>query len=265
MLANKVTKKRPLFKPPLLNILGVIPARYQSTRFPGKPLVEINGKSMIQHVYERASQSTLLDLIIVATDDERIFDHVRGFGAQVLMTSPDHISGTDRVAEVARAFPDHEIVINIQGDEPFLFPEQLDQLARMLVERKELQIATLARPFTAPENLKNPNLVKVVLGILGQALYFSRQVIPFVRDTAQGPEPAEDSYLKHIGLYAFRREVLMQISQLPQGRLEQLERLEQLRWLAHGYSIHVGLTNKESRGVDTPEDLEELLKNSMNE
>ncbi len=181
------------------------------------------------------------------------------------MTSPDHSSGTDRAAEVAENYPDYDIILNIQGDEPFLFPEQLDQLCRILLENEKAQIATLAIPVRSLETLENPNKVKVVLGNLGQALYFSRQAVPYLREIAPEQWLTHQCHYKHLGLYAFRRGTLLAVSQLPPSRLEQLEKLEQLRWLEQGYSIYVGLTDKESFGIDSPDDLDQLLPRNKNQ
>ncbi len=239
-------------------ILGLIPARFASTRFPGKPLVRIQGKSMIQRVYEQARASSLLETVVVATDDQRIFDHVQAFGGRVLLTRADHVSGTDRCAEIAEQMPEAEIILNIQGDEPFIQPEQIDLLAETLLDNPGFDIATLAKRIEQPEQLFNPNLVKVALGDRRQALYFSRQPIPFVR----GQEPSEwlqhAVFYKHIGLYAFRRPTLLAISKLQPGQLELAESLEQLRWLAAGYPIVAGITHLETRGIDTPDDLAAL-------
>lgn len=239
-------------------LLAVIPARFASTRFPGKPLVDIEGKTMIRRVYEQVLQCSQVDQAVVATDDPRIFDHVTGFGGAVLMTSPDHPSGTDRCAEVARHFPEAEFVLNVQGDEPFIQPEQIDLLADTLTADTQFAIATLAKKLDNPDMLFNPNVVKVVFSEKNGAIYFSRQAIPFLR----GVEPAEwlgrQAYYKHIGLYGFRRATLMQIADLSPTPLERAESLEQLRWLENGLRIAVGVTTLETIGIDSPEDLDKI-------
>lgn len=238
-----------------MKTLGIIPARYASSRFPGKPLAVLGGKSMIRRVYERAGQADLLSRIVVATDDERIFDHVQDFGGEALMTSPEHRSGTDRCAEVASQLSDYEIVVNIQGDEPFIDPVQIDQLVR-LFEREETQVATLARQIRDEDSLFNPNVVKVVLTADGRALYFSRSTIPHLRSLPREQWLTTGVFYQHIGLYGFQRSTLLAVTQLPPGKYEQWESLEQLRWLEHGFRIVVGLTNRQTIGVDTPEDIQ---------
>ena len=239
-------------------ILGVIPARFASTRFPGKPLVLITGVSMIQRVYRQSMQAKMVGELVVATDDERILEHVLGFGGRAMLTRPDHPSGTDRCAEVARHFPDAEVILNIQGDEPFIQPEQIDLLANTLLQSPDFGIATLAKPIHHPAELLNPNVVKVVFSRQKAAIYFSRHAIPYCR--GQQPENWLDNaqYFKHIGLYAFRREALLNVAALLPSPLEQAESLEQLRWLDHGIQIAVGITTLESKGIDTPEDLASL-------
>ena len=239
-----------------MRILGVIPARYASTRFPGKPLVDIQGKSMIQRVYEQAKKTSSIEQVIVATDDQRIFDHVTAFGGEVMITSMNHRSGTDRCAEVAARFPEFEFVINIQGDEPFIHPRQIDLTVAPLLKNSKAQIATLAKQITEIKMLHDPNIVKVICTLNGRALYFSRNPIPFVRD--QQPENwlKAGRFYKHIGLYAFKNSILQEVAQLPPGRLEKMESLEQLRWLENGFSIEVSFTKEETIGIDRPEDLE---------
>ncbi len=236
-------------------ILAVIPARYASTRFPGKPLADIRGKSMIQRVWEQVRQSRRVDAAVVATDDDRIAAHVQGFGGQVIRTRSEHPSGTDRCAEVALHFPAAEFILNIQGDEPFVQPEQIDLLATTLCSDSTFSIATLAKRIEQAEVLFNPHVVKVALAGDGRAIYFSRHPIPFLR----GVEPADwlnrHAFYKHIGLYGFRRETLLHIAGLSPTPLECAESLEQLRWLEHGLPIRVGLTDWETTGIDTPEDL----------
>ena len=233
------------------NVFGIIPARYASTRFPGKPLAEINGKPMVQWVYERVQSSEVHDLA-VATDDERIADCVCGFGGKVVMTSPDHASGTDRCGEAAKAMHpnDNDVVINIQGDEPLISTREIHLLASVFEDRS-VQIATLVNPFQDEELLRNPNLVKVVKAKNGNVLYFSRLPIPYLRENATPPK----NYFRHIGIYAYRYEVLRQIVQLPTSELENSEKLEQLRWLENGYTIRALECDYQGIGVDTPEDL----------
>jgi 3-deoxy-manno-octulosonate cytidylyltransferase (CMP-KDO synthetase) len=233
-------------------ILGVIPARFASSRFPGKALASVAGKPMLQHVYERASQARYLTSLIVATDDDRIFDAARQFGARVRMTRPDHASGTDRVAEIASA-ENCDIVVNIQGDEPLIDPDAIDAAILPMAHDSEIQMATLKKSIEDPDEITNPNVVKVVTDFNGDAIYFSRSPIPYHRDGAvSGP------YYKHIGLYLYQRDFLLAYSALPVGPLEQAERLEQLRALENGLRIRVVETDYESLGVDTPEDLERV-------
>jgi 3-deoxy-manno-octulosonate cytidylyltransferase (CMP-KDO synthetase) len=237
----------------MTSILGIIPARYASTRFPAKPLADIGGKSMIQWVYNQTSQSSKIGKVVVATDDQRIFDHVVSFGGDVCMTSADHVSGTDRCFEaLSKQKEKYDYVINIQGDEPFISPKQIDLVASLLDGNTEL--ATLAKKITEREVLINPNVVKVVKSINGEALYFSRSMIPYPRNANEN-----HNYFKHIGMYAYRADILEKITHLPQSSLEKVESLEQLRWLENGYRIKVAETNEETIGVDTPEDLEKAI------
>ena len=234
-----------------MKITGVIPARYDSSRFPGKPLVDIMGKSMIQRVYEQAIQVESLDKVIIATDDTRIFDHATEKKMNVIMTAKDHPSGTDRCAEVAQKI-DCDVVVNIQGDEPFLEPNDIELLVSRF-KNPDCQIATLITPVSSAEDMQNPNRVKCVTNLSGKALYFSRSPIPY----EQG-KTAEKGF-RHIGLYAYRRSVLLEISKLKPSALEQSESLEQLRWLENGYSIYTAVTHAQSPNIDTPEDLEAVL------
>ncbi len=235
--------------------IGIIPARYDSVRFPGKPLVDIRGKTMIQRVYERASEATELDLVVVATDDLRIRDAVQSFGGQVVMTSRDHPSGTDRVAEAALQYPDARLIMNIQGDEPFISSEQINQLVCFIQEKPTLEIATMAKRITERSLVENPNVVKVVTNAQSQALYFSRSPIPYRRDRS-----AAVIYRKHIGLYIYRAAILERITRMNPHPLEQIEKLEQLRWLGNGLKIGVTETTLESIAIDHPEDLVRLEK-----
>lgn len=234
--------------------LAIIPARYASTRFPGKPLADMAGKTMIQRVYEQVARTAEIDDVVVATDDERILDHVLGFGGKAMLTRADHPSGTDRVAEVAAGYPDAEIIVNVQGDEPFIDPRQIAAVVTPFVQ-PETNIATLAHPISDERALLSPNVVKVVRDQAGRALYFSRHAIPYLRDVPVGQWILAKKHLQHLGIYAFRAEVLQQLTSLPKGELENLESLEQLRWLAAGYKIHVGITDLPAIGIDTPEDM----------
>ena len=235
-----------------MKILCVIPARYASTRLPGKPLADIAGKPMIRHVYERACQAQKPDMVLVATDHEQVYAAVKAFGGQALMTSPHHPTGTDRLAEVARAYEDYEVIINVQGDEPLIAPEVIDRLAAAFEVEEELNMATLATVMDQEEYDK-PSAVKVVTDRHGYALYFSRSLIPFPRVTT-----GEVPVYKHIGIYAYRRDFLLTYASLPPTPLERTESLEQLRALEHGYRIKVLITDFQSIGVDTPEDLEKV-------
>lgn len=234
----------------------VIPARYASSRLPAKPLLRETGKYLIQHVYERACESNA-DVAVVATDDQRIFDAVRSFGGDVAMTRDDHPSGTDRVAEVAEKL-DADIIVNLQGDEPMIEPATLDFVARLLAEDKDAMMATLAVPITSIEQWRDPNCVKVVCDRQGRALYFSRSPIPFVRDGE--PDFSTGRFLQHLGLYAYRRDFLLKLAKLPPEPLEMTEKLEQLRVLALGYAIQVGVVPHAHRGVDTPADYQRFVE-----
>ena len=247
-----------------MNTIGIIPARYNSTRFPGKPLIKIGGKTMIRRVYERCTLS--LNNVIVATDDKRIRKEVEGFGGHAIMTSPDHKSGTDRCAEAVTLYQKSnnkpvDVVINIQGDEPFLDPAILSHLSKSFIDPK-IRISTLVKKITNKKEIFDPNLPKVVIDKNGMALYFSRSPIPYVSNIEKTKWVVEYPFYKHIGIYAFRKEVLMELTQLPFSSLEQAESLEQNRWLENGYRIHVIETQHESVSVDTPEDLEKI--NNMN-
>lgn len=225
----------------------IIPARFASTRFPGKPLVEIKGKSMIMHVVERASEFS--SDVYVATDDQRIFDHVTSHDGHAVMTSDQHQSGTDRCAEVLQKLGgSFDVVVNLQGDEPYINPAQIKELTALFVN-PEVTIGTLARKMEDEKSIADPNKVKVVFDINKKALFFSRATIPFARDNAGS------DYFQHVGIYAFRPKVLMEITKLPQSVLELTEKLEQLRWLSNGYDIHVAVTEYPSYSVDTPEDI----------
>ncbi|PKQ60222.1 3-deoxy-D-manno-octulosonate cytidylyltransferase [Labilibaculum filiforme] len=240
-----------------MKFLGIIPARFASTRFPGKPLADINGKPMIQRVYEQALKA--LDHVYIATDDKRIEEAVSSFGGETIMTSPDHQSGTDRIAEAANYITkklkiNFDVVINIQGDEPFIQPEQIQSL-KSCFDNPGTQIATLIKSITNPAEIFDPNKVKVVITKDNRALYFSRSPIPFIRGKEQKNWLSQNNFYKHIGMYAYRFEALLNVTKLDQSKLEIAESLEQLRWLENGYWIQTEITEHESIGIDTPEDL----------
>ena len=259
-----------------MKFIAIIPARYASTRFPGKPLAVLGGKTVIQRVYEQVS--SVLNEVYVATDDERIFSCVESFGGKAVMTRSDHKSGTDRIQEaVEKIGTQADVIINVQGDEPFIQPSQVETLMHLfddpttqmvetlmhLFDDPTTQIGTLGKRFDSLEAIQNPNSPKIVTDIRGFALYFSRSVIPYIRGVETEDWFGQYPFLKHLGIYAYRREVLAEVTQLPQSSLEKAESLEQLRWLENGYRIRVGLTDVETVGIDTPEDLqraEEFLK-----
>jgi len=240
-------------------IIGIIPARYASTRFPGKPLVDIAGKTMIQRVYEQASKAESLSKVVVATDDVRIADEVKRFGGEFIFTSTNHQSGTDRCAEVIETLPGYEIVINIQGDEPFIEPAQIELLASCFTEEK-VQLATLIKSIQSQESVYNPNSPKVVIDVNGRAMYFSRSPIPFIRNGEPGVWAEKHQFYKHIGIYGYRTESLKAITKLPPSSLEIAESLEQLRWIENGFYIQTKVTDLETVAIDTPEDLLKLNK-----
>jgi 3-deoxy-manno-octulosonate cytidylyltransferase (CMP-KDO synthetase) len=237
-----------------LAAIGVIPARFSSTRFPGKIVASATGKPLVQHVVERARKAAKLQDIIVATDDQRIADALRPYDTRCVLTSPRHVSGTDRIAEVAASLTD-SIIVNIQGDEPEIEPETIDALVEKLETTGDM--ATAATPFAPGMNLSDPNLVKVVVSLDGKAIYFSRSVIPYLRDPAGDVRPA---YYLHQGIYAYRREFLLQLASWPSTPLEQAEKLEQLRVLEHGRSIDVVITRRAVHGIDTPEQYQEFVR-----
>ena len=240
-----------------MRVLAIIPARYASTRFPAKPLAQLGGKPIVQRVYEQVKK--VVERVVVATDDERIFDAVVSFGGEVVMTSPDHKSGTDRCAEAYEKLGyEADIIINVQGDEPFIATEQIEALVKCF-ENKAIDIATLVKPFSAEggiEALENPNSPKVVMNEQGEAIYFSRSVVPYLRGVERSEWLKCHTFYKHIGIYAFRAKALNEVTALAQTPLEKAESLEQLRWLESGYKIKVGITDIETIGIDTPEDLE---------
>ena len=237
-----------------MTFTAIIPARYASTRFPGKPLAVLGGKTVIQRVYEQVSK--VLNEVYVATDDERIFSCVESFGGKAVMTRKDHQSGTDRIQEaVEKTGTQADVIINVQGDEPFIQPSQIQTLMQ-LFDDLSTQIGTLGKPFESMEAVENPNSPKIVTDNRGFALYFSRSIIPYIRGKERIEWFGEYPFLKHLGVYAYRREVLAEVTKLPQSPLEKAESLEQLRWLQNGYRIRVGLTDVETVGIDTPEDLQ---------
>lgn len=243
-----------------MKFVGIIPARYASTRFPGKPLADILGQPMIQRVYERASQ--VLDTVVVATDDQRIYDAVVQFGGRVVMTSENHKTGTDRCYEALTKLPEtYDVVINIQGDEPFIAIDQIEALKNCFVS-DQIQLATLVKPFdanTSFEELENPNTPKVVLSQTGEAICFSRSVIPYLRGVEKSQWAAAHTYYKHIGIYAYRADGLALITKMAQTPLEKAESLEQLRWLENGLHIQVAITHSDNHSIDTPEDLQRVV------
>jgi len=241
-------------------IAGIIPARYASTRFPGKPLIDINGKSMLQRVYEQALKSSSLSSVVVATDDERIFNHVKNFGGEVVMTGAHHASGTDRCHDAVQQLDANiEYVINIQGDEPFIVPEQIDELASALHD-KHIELATQMIKVSSYETLFDKGEVKIVLNTNNEALYFSRMVIPFIKGVPENEWHLHHDYYRHVGMYAYRKDVLEKITAQPVSSLEKVESLEQLRWIENGFTIKCIPTNYDSHCVDTPEDLQKVLQ-----
>jgi len=240
-----------------MKVLGIIPARFDSSRFPGKPLIDLKGKSMIQRVYEGAKKSNRLSEIIVATDDQRIYDEVIRFGGKVMMTSDDHPSGTDRCAEIAKKFPEMDVVINIQGDEPLVDYRQLEQLIDAF-ENAETQIATLGHFSVSVSDLENPNRIKIVVNHKNHALYFSRSAIPNADHSNNNNK--HYPFLRHIGLYAYRAEVLQTLTSLKPTILEKTESLEQLRWMFYGFSIQVVNTDIETPNIDVPADVDKVLE-----
>ncbi|MFI5171680.1 MAG: 3-deoxy-manno-octulosonate cytidylyltransferase [Chitinophagales bacterium] len=241
-----------------MKVIGIIPARFNSSRFPGKPLALINGKTMINLVYAQAKKVNAFSKVIVATDDDRIYDHVKSFGGEVMMTSPNHLSGTDRCGEIINKLnEDFDVVVNIQGDEPFIQPEQLEKLINAFNE-PEVEIATLGICITDAEKIFDPNIVKVVFNETGNALYFSRFPIPFIREMDKEKWAERGSHFKHLGIYAFHISVLQKIIKLQPSRLEKAESLEQLRWLENGFKIKVVETEIDTMGIDTPEDLKNI-------
>lgn len=237
-----------------MHVMAVIPARYGSTRLPGKPLIKLKGRTIVERVYRRVAKCELVNEIIVATDDIRIFNHVNRFGGKAMITRIDHESGTSRCAEVLQKNPGATHVINVQGDEPLIHPKQIDDLIRFVTSRKDIEIGTLVKKIDDAADLENPSKAKVIFGDNGKALYFSRAAIPYVRDAMPDQWLRKADFYKHIGMYAFRSDILRQLALLESHPLERAEKLEQLNWLANGFDIHVSETEMESIGVDTPED-----------
>lgn len=235
-----------------MQVAVIIPARFASTRLPGKPLIEVSGKPVIQWVYEQAQKSKLTNSVIVATDDQRIYDAVRNFGGEARMTSPEHQSGSDRIAEIVKNSPDIKIAVNVQGDEPLITPQSIDKAIECLISDDSAHISTLIREITDKNRVQNPNLVKAVVANDGRALYFSRAAIPYERQEGFA------KYYAHIGLYAYKTDALMKMTKLPRTDLEQAECLEQLRALQNGFVIKTVKVNYEPLGIDTPEDVEEF-------
>jgi len=242
-----------------MKVIGIIPARYASTRFPAKPLIDIAGQTMIQRVYQQAKHASSLDEVIVATDDQRIYDHVKSFAGNVIMTDTAHQSGTDRCAEVIKSISGFDIAINIQGDEPFIDPQQIDLLVSCF-KNESIDIATLVRKVDSNEELFNENKPKVVLSNTGKAIYFSRQAIPFLRGVKPDNWLNHRPYYNHIGIYGYRTDVLKEISTIPVSDLEQMESLEQLRWIDSGYTIQTAVSTHSNDAIDTPEDLENIIR-----
>lgn len=241
-----------------MKTIGIIPARYDSSRFPGKPLIDIAGQSMIQRVYQQAKHASSLSEVIVATDDQRIYDHVKSFAGNVMMTSKDHQSGTDRCAEVVASLVGFDVAINIQGDEPFIDPQQIDLLVSCF-DKGDTEIATLIRRVETEEELFNENKPKVVLNRKGEAIYFSRQAVPFLRGKNTNEWLANRPYYNHIGIYGYRTDILKELSALPLSDLETMEALEQLRWIDNGYKIQTAISSHSNDSIDTPEDLKYVL------
>lgn len=238
-------------------IVGIIPARFASSRLMGKPLADIGGKPMIQHTYQSAKKSKLLDKVVIAVDDEKVFQVVKDFGAEVFMTPKNCTSGSDRIAIVAQQIPDAAIIVNIQGDEPFIKGKMIDQAIEPLLFDKKVSVSTLARRITNVEEMKSPSVVKVVFDYNNFALYFSRSPIPFVRDAKSNLEKIQSAEIyKHIGLYVYRRDALLKFTNLKPTDLEQIEKLEQLRFLENGMRVKIVYTEYDSLSVDTPKDLE---------
>ncbi|WP_338813370.1 3-deoxy-manno-octulosonate cytidylyltransferase [Bernardetia sp. Wsw4-3y2] len=249
-----------------MKIIAIIPARYASSRFPAKVLADINGKTMIERVFNQAKKATKLNDVFIATDNQLVFDKVKEFTQNVLMTDSNHISGTDRIAEAALLLEKNKVefdfIINIQGDEPFIQPKQIDSLAEILIENNAVQLATLVSQIKDAETLFDTNVVKAIFDVNHKAIYFSRNPIPFVRNEDKNQKDAwlsTHTFYRHIGMYAYQKEVLQQITKLQPSKLELAESLEQLRWIENNFSIQIAITPFESIGIDTPEDLKKAI------
>ena len=242
-----------------MKILGIIPARFASTRFPGKPLIDLAGKTMIQRVYEQAKMAASLNDVVVATDDERIFEVVESFGGKAVFTSNKHQSGTDRCAEVAEKLMGFDVVINIQGDEPLINPIQIDLVASCF-EDDQTQLATLVKIIKTEDELFNFNTPKVIINKNLEAIYFSRQIIPYLNNVDTKNYLQHHTFYKHIGIYGYKTDTLKEIANLPIGNLESAEMLEQLRWIENGYKIKVAVTEHETLAIDSPDDVERVLR-----
>lgn len=242
-----------------MKVLGIIPARYGSTRFPGKPLIDLKGKSMIQRVYEQVLKCADFDTVVVATDDKRIYDHVQGFGGEVMMTASTHSSGTERCGEVIEKYADFDIVVNIQGDEPLIQPEQLADLIQLFKD-ETVQIGTLVKKMVDEKDIRNPNRIKVVLDHSKNGIYFSRSPIPHIANTPHENWLTKTTFYKHIGIYAWRSSILNELLALNPSELEQLESLEQLRWIYYGYKIRTTETFVETPNIDAPEDVAAVIR-----
>ena len=246
---------------PKPTVTAIIPARYASTRLPAKPLIDLGGKPMIQHVYERTKQATLVTNVIVATDHGEIAATVRAFGGECVMTAADIRSGSDRIASVSKNLPRSDIIVNVQGDEPLIAPQMIDEAIRPMIENPKIDVATLVKKIDAIEDIVNPNVVKVVLDIAGNAIYFSRATIPFIRDAAENAVGHKQFiYYKHIGLYVYRKEFLLSFASWDESTLERTEKLEQLRIIEHGFKIKATITGYDSIPIDTPDDAERVRR-----
>lgn len=241
-----------------MRVLGIIPARYESSRFPGKPLIDLQGKTMIQRVYEGAAKCSLLDKLIVATDDERIFNTVKRFGGEVMMTKSSHQNGTERCGEVLEKHGDYDVIVNVQGDEPLINPLQLENLIELFND-KEVAIGTIAKPMNDMADIRNPNRIKVVLDAMNNGIYFSRSPIPHVAGLAHENWMDKATFYKHIGLYAWKKEILQELLALPSTALEKIESLEQLRWIYNGYKIRCAISGLDTPNIDVPEDVNKVL------
>lgn len=241
-----------------MKVLGIIPSRYGSSRFPGKPLIDLKGKSMIQRVYEQAKKCTAFTAIVVATDDVRIFDHVTSFGGLAMMTSTNHASGTERCGEIIEQYNDYDIVVNIQGDEPLIRPEQLTDLIAVFKDAT-VEIATIVKPMSNEADIRNPNRIKVVLDAKKNGIYFSRSPIPHIANTPHADWLTQTTFYKHIGIYAWRTKTLNDLLALAPTDLEKIESLEQLRWIYNGYKIRTVETTIETPNIDAPEDVQAVL------